>query len=180
MVSVAGVLLSGCGEVQICTLPQVLVAADSPQSMFRGVDYLGSDEAYHYFEYKKELARDIRFRVSRADYIPEEEWAYSRLWTRRQAFDYQEMILNITLEGDGFLYRIGNCEFRNPAEISAADWQKIRLINFPSKDRRLSRRAEQKVLPFLNHPGKVLMLSPVSGIRINPLVVSPGAGFGIR
>lgn len=177
-VSVAGVLLSGCGEVRTCTLPQVLVAADSPQSLFRGVDYLGSDEAYHYFDYKKELARDILFRVNRADYTPAEEWEYCRWRSRRKAFDYQEMILNICMDRDRFRYRIGNREFRAPAEIPSADWQKIRLVNLPSKDRRLSRRAEQVVLPFLKHPGKTLMRSPVSGMSINPLAESPGAGSG--
>ena len=54
-------LLCSCQkQVHTWTLHQALDYLDYPQTMSRGVDYLGSDADFHYFEHKLEMASDKR------------------------------------------------------------------------------------------------------------------------
>ena len=178
LVSIA--LLSGCSSVSTCTLPQVLEAVEVPSTMFRGVDYLGSDTDYHYFDYKRELSRDIRFRIRRSEYTPPEEWEYSRWWSKRQAFSYHGMVLDVVGENENeFRYRLAGRYYDSPADIPEPDRLRIRMVRLPSKLYAISRQARERVTPYLKHPDGILFLSPISHIGINPLLPQMGARKGV-
>lgn len=92
--SAAVALLVGClavGQAGCTCTVHTLSYADAdamvctPATMYRGTDYLGSDTAYHYFEYKRELTRDVRFRVSRADLTIDSPFVYSPHNPQRRA-----------------------------------------------------------------------------------------------
>lgn len=60
--------LSGCApQVRTSSYEDAARMVSTPSTMYRGTDYLGSDADFHYFEYKKELGKDTRFRIPRAD-----------------------------------------------------------------------------------------------------------------
>ena len=63
--------LSSCTqEVRTFSMAEAREYIASPQSMFRGIDYLGTKDGFHYFEYKREMARDSRFRIPQGEYSP--------------------------------------------------------------------------------------------------------------
>lgn len=161
-------VLSGCSSVPTYSLHQALESANFPSDMFLGVDYLGSDTAFHYFEYKRRLHRDIRFRIQRSEYTPKEQWNYCAWWPERRVFDYEKMILSIAEKGNRFEYRIGNFCYDSPGEIPYAVRQNIRLIYLPSKRTAVSRRALAQLKPYLKNSADIRFIAPISGIRFNP------------
>lgn len=66
------------------TLQEARDYLNTPTTLSRGVDYLGSDEEFHYFEHRLEIARDVRFRIRCTDgiYLPHETMPY-RSWARK-------------------------------------------------------------------------------------------------
>lgn len=85
----SALLLCSCQQqVETYTLQEArdfLTLADN--SMSRGIDYLGSDEEYHYFEVRREFALNPRFRISRDSglYDPTEIHPYHRWFPVRSA-----------------------------------------------------------------------------------------------
>lgn len=78
LILLSALLLCSCQQqVETYTLQEArdfLTLADN--TMSRGIDYLGSDEEYHYFEVRREFALDPRFRISRDSglYAPYHRW----------------------------------------------------------------------------------------------------------
>ena len=89
LILLSALLLCSClQQVETYTLQEArdfLALADN--TMSRGIDYLGSDEEYHYFEVRREFARDPRFRISRDSglYAPTEICPYHRWFPERSA-----------------------------------------------------------------------------------------------
>ena len=89
LILLSALLLCSClQQVETYTLQEArdfLALADN--TMSRGIDYLGSDEEYHYFEVRREFARDPRFRISRNSglYAPTEIRPYHRWFPERSA-----------------------------------------------------------------------------------------------
>lgn len=70
--------LSSCSqEIKTFSMAEAREYVASPQSMFRGIDYLGTKDGFHYFEYKREMARDSRFRIPQGEYSPQCTVEYS-------------------------------------------------------------------------------------------------------
>lgn len=70
--------LSSCSqEITTFSMAEAREYVTSPQSMFRGIDYLGTKDGLHYFEYKREMARDSRFRIPQGEYSPKCTVEYS-------------------------------------------------------------------------------------------------------
>lgn len=62
--SLSTILLSSCSPSEkTYTYAEAVALVNFPRSMYRGTDYLGSDEEYHYFEYRMELGDNTRFRI---------------------------------------------------------------------------------------------------------------------
>ncbi len=81
-------LLSCSPEPRTCTYAEAQERVNTPATMYRGTDYLGSDAEYHYFEYKMEASSDTRFRIPRADCPLPEPYSYSAWFPeRREAHD---------------------------------------------------------------------------------------------
>ena len=99
----AAVGMSSCQANQgTLSLAEARYYLSRPDMMSRGIDYLGSDAEFHYFEHKREMARDVRFRISVTEniYLPHETVPY-RSWfpERRDAYSLLKG-LNLTVDSD--------------------------------------------------------------------------------
>ena len=136
-----------------------------PSTMSRGVDYLGSDAGFHYFEHKQEIACDMRFRISLAEgiYLPHETMPYHSCFPeRRDAYDTIKG-LHLTIQSDFTCTLEGNT-YPNPAEVPAELWQKVGTVHFAEKRHHEAKQMEQRLAPYLRNTPAVRFTYPVSGL----------------
>ena len=105
-------LLCSCQQqVQTYTLREARDFLDmADNTMSRGINYLGSDEEYHYFEISRDFAIDPRFRIGKdtALYSPAETHPYHSWFPERTAAceKLKGLHLRIFDEPGGFIYQI--------------------------------------------------------------------------
>ena len=176
-------LLCSCQQqVKTYTLPEARDFLDmADNTMSRGIDYLGSDEEYHYFEIKREFARDPRFRISRdaALYPPAEIRPYHSWFPERSAAckELKGLCLNILDEPDGFHYRLKDKEYANPADIPASQWQHVRHVYLGHKSLTVSSSMRESIAPYLQGRTDIRYAGPTSSISPHqlPPTTFPGA-----
>ena len=86
----SAIMLCSCSPSEkTYTYAEAVALVNFPRSMYRGTDYLGSDEEYHYFEYRMELGDNTRFRIPVSALEISETFPYSA-W-RPQRRDAHEL-----------------------------------------------------------------------------------------
>lgn len=178
----SALLLCSCQQqVHTWSLPTALEYLDTPNSMSRGVDYLGSDADFHYFEHDIEMGSNVRFRISACEYTPVSQAPY-RSWFphRRQAsqeLGRLSLAIHSHYQDAGFTYWYMGKEFQNPAELPAESWQHIRCIHLPAKSVDINQAAKDAIRPYLPDFPKLHFIAPVSGLPAHMLDMQ-GAGHG--
>lgn len=176
-------LLCSCQQqVDTYTLQEARDFLDmADNTMSRGIDYLGSDEAYHYFEVRREFIRDPRFRISRdyALYTPAETRPYHSWLPERSPAckELKGIHLSILDKADGFCYRLEGKEYADPADIPARQWQHVRHVHLGHKAPSVSNRMRESIAPFLQGRTDIRYSGPISGIPVHQLPpgTAPGA-----
>lgn len=179
----SALLLCSCQQqVETYTLQEArdfLTLADN--TMSRGIDYLGSDEAYHYFEVRREFIRDPRFRISRDAtlYTPAETRPYHRWFPDRTAAckELKGLRLSIHDEPGGFIYQLEGKDYTSPADIPASQWQHVRLVYLGHKAPSVSNRMRESIAPYLQGRTDIRYTGPSSSIPPHqlPPTTFPGA-----
>ena len=178
----SALLLCSCQQqVETYTLQEARHFLDmADNTMSRGVDYLGSDAAYHYFEVRREFARDPRFRISRdsALYTPAETRPYHSWFPERSSAcrELKGLHLSILDEPDGFHYRLEDKEYANPADIPARQWQHVRHVYLGHKATTVSNRMQKSIEPYLQGRIDIRYSGPISSIPAHQL--PPGTSLG--
>ncbi len=172
----SALLLCSCQQqVDTYTLQEARDFLDmADNTMSRGIDYLGSDKAYHYFEVRREFVRDPRFRISRdyALYTPAETRPYHSWLPERSPAckELKGLHLSILDKADGFCYRLEGKEYANPADIPARQWQHVRHVHLGHKVLSVSNRMRQSIAPYLLGRTDIRYTGPTSGIQARVLV----------
>lgn len=140
-------------KVHTWSLLQTLEYLDFQRSMSRGVDYLGSDADFHYFEHKLEMAPDVRFRINRIDeFTPSSPMPYRAWFPDRLPVDDEldalSLIIHQDIQPGKFTYWYKGKKIEDPAAISTDILQTIRRIRLPSK---LADINEQALKPIRHH-----------------------------
>lgn len=138
---------------------------ETPRSMSRGVDYLGSDARFHYFEHKLEMARDVRFRIPVAEeiYAPCETMPY-RSWLPERRDAYTELLgLSLTIDPDSSC-KLNGTRYATPAEIPAALWPKVGRVHFNDKRWPTITRLKHELQPYLRNSPEVRFTHATSGL----------------
>ena len=150
-------LLCSCQqEPMTCTWAEARDYLETPRSMSRGVDYLGSDARFHYFEHKLEMARDVRFRISTAEeiYAPYETMPY-RSWFPERRDAYTALLgLSLSISTDSGCVLNGT-RYTTPAEIPPDLWPKVGRVHFDTKSPQDIRRLEQELQPYLKNAPRI-------------------------
>lgn len=150
----SALFLCSCQQkVHTWTLLQTLEYLDFQRSMSRGVDYLGSDADFHYFEHKLEMAPNVRFRIDRiAEYTPSTPMPYRAWFPDRLPVDDELDALSLIIHQDSqpgkFTYWYKGKKIEDPSAISTDILQTIRRIRLPSK---LADINEQALKPIRHH-----------------------------
>lgn len=182
----SALFLCSCQQkVHTWTLLQTLEYLDFQRSMSRGVDYLGSDADFHYFEHKLEMAPDVRFRINRIDeFTPSSPMPYSAWFPDRLPVDDELDALSLIIHQDSqpgkFTYWYKGKKIEDPAAISTDILETIRRIRLPSK---LADINEQALKPIRHHLENKLDADfsvPTSGLppwllKIRGIRAQPGA-----
>lgn len=172
----SALLLCSCQQqVDTYTLQEARDFLDmADNTMSRGIDYLGSDKAYHYFEVRREFVRDPRFRISRdyALYTPAETRPYHSWLPERSPAckELKGLHLSILDKADGFCYRLEGKEYANPADIPARQWQHVRHVYLGHKSLTVSSCMRQSIAPYLQGRTDIRYTGPTSGIPARVLV----------
>ncbi len=180
----SALFLGSCQQqVHTWSLPTALEYLDTPNSMSRGVDYLGSDADFHYFEHERELCRNVRFRISANEYTPVSRMPYRSWFPQRRQASQELSRLSLTIhfkhQGTGFTYWYMGKEFQNPAELPAESWQYISCIHLPAKSADSNQAAKDAIRPYLPDSPKLHFIAPVSGLPAHMLKMQgPGHGPG--
>ena len=140
-------------KVHTWSLLQTLEYLDFQRSMSRGVDYLGSDADFHYFEHKLEMAPDVRFRIDRIDeFTPSSPMPYRAWFPDRLPVDDEldalSLIIHQDIQPGKFTYWYKGKKIEDPAAISTDILQTIRRISLPSKHPDIN---EQALKPIRHH-----------------------------
>lgn len=175
-----GLVLTGCeNHVGSLTLPAAADYMQSPDTMYRGLDYLGTADGYHYFEKKREMAADVRFRVPEAQYTPPQTFAY-RSWFPRRAdvsAEWANMVLTIHREAPHSC-RLGAKYYRSPSEVPAHMWRAVRVVVLPGKTEADCASAKAALVQYLKGNQQVTYYHPLSSLP--PFLLQPqlraGAG----
>lgn len=165
--ALAAFTLTACSQKVISVpLQDALTTTHTAHSMYRGVDYLGTADGYHYFEIKKELAGDIRFRVSATEYTPKQQIPYRAWFPQRIGVEteWANMVLGIWEHDNHYRYIIAGQVYHHPAEIPTHAWAAIRVVNLPSKQTRINNRAIATITPYLPKQQKIYYYPAISGI----------------
>ena len=181
----SALLLCSCQQqVETYTLQEArdfLTLADN--TMSRGIDYLGSDEEYHYFEVKREFALDPRFRISRDAtlYTPAETRPYHRWFPDRTAAckELKGLRLSIHDEPGGFIYQLEGKDYTSPADIPASQWQHVRHVYLGHKSLTVSSSMRESIAPYLQGRTDIRYSRPISGIPASQLLETPRSGNGV-
>lgn len=169
-------LLCACQQqVKTCTLQEAREFLDmSDNTMSRGINYLGSDEEFHYFEIKREFALDPRFRISKdyALYTPAETRPYHSWFPERTdaCKELKGLHLNILDEPGGFVYQLEGTDYTSPADIPASRWQHVRHVYLGHKSLTVSSCMRQSIAPYLQGRTDIRYTGPTSGIPARVLV----------
>ena len=153
-----------------CTWAEARDYLETPQSMSRGVDYLGSDARFHYFEHKLEMARDVRFRISTAEeiYAPYETMPY-RSWFPERRDAYAALLgLSLSVNPDSSCELDGH-PYKSPADIPAALWPRISRVHFNDKSSHTIRRLKQELQPYLRNAPHVRYTHATSSLPLHLL-----------
>ena len=176
-------LLCSCQQqVETYTLQEARHFLDmADNTMSRGVDYLGSDAAYHYFEVRREFARDPRFRISRdsALYTPAETRPYHSWFPEHTAAckELKGLRLSIHDEPGGFIYQLEGKDYTSPADIPASQWQHVRHVYLGHKSLTVSCSMRESIAPDLQGRTDIRYTGPTSSIPPHqlPPTTFPGA-----
>lgn len=138
---------------------------ETPRSMNRGVDYLGSDDRFHYFEHKLEMARDVRFRISTAEeiYAPYETMPYRSWFPERRDAHTELLGLSLTINPDCGC-TLNGTPYKTLAEIPAELWSKVSRVHFNDKSLEGIRRLKQELRPYLKNAPRVRYIHSTSGL----------------
>lgn len=144
-------LLASCQQEPVTyTWAEARKYLETPRSMARGVDYLGSDTRFHYFEHKLEMARDKRFRISTAEEIfaPYETMPY-RSWFPERRDAYAALLgLSLSVSPDSSC-ELDDHPYKSPADIPAALWPRISRVHFNVKNIHRIHQLKQELQPYL-------------------------------
>ena len=165
-------LLCACQQDRgILTLQQARTYLNTPESVSRGVDYLGSDEEFHYFEHKRATARNVRFRISCAEgiYAPYETMPYHRWFPERRDAYTTIMGLHLTIHPD-FSCSVEGCTYANPAAVPAEIRAKVGTIHLTDKRLNKMKQWEQYLAPYKNNTPAVRFSYPGSGFFSPPML----------
>lgn len=163
-------LLCACQQkVHTWSLLQTLEYLDFQQSMSRGVDYLGSDADFHYFEHKLEMAPNVRFRIDRiAEYTPSTPMPYRAWFPDRIPVEDELSSLSLIILHDNqpgkFVYWYKGKKIENPSAISTDILQTIRRICLPSKHADINEQALQPIRHHLENKIDADFSIPTSGL----------------
>ena len=150
-----------------------------PDMMSRGVDYLGSDTEFHYFEHKRDLARDVRFRISVSEgiYSQQETMPY-RSWFPDRRDAYKELKGLILIVFPDLSCGIDGTFYASPAEVPAELWPKVVIVHITDKRSKEARKMEQQIAPYLKGSPNVRYIYPLSGLPayLLPFGISPSTG----
>lgn len=143
---------------------------NNPTTLSRGVDYLGSDAEYHYFEHKLEAARNVRFRISHAEgvYLPHETMPYHSCFPERRDAYKTIKGLHLIIHPD-FTCQVEGRTYPGPAEVPAELWQKVGTVLFTEKRLNAAKQQEERLAPYLKNTPAVLFTYPISGLPANLL-----------
>lgn len=173
-------LLSACQqEPMTCTWAEARDYLETPASMNRGVDYLGSDARYHYFEHRLEIARDVRFRIAMTEgiYEPNETMPY-RSWFPERRDAYTDLLgLHLTINPDSSCMLNGT-RYKTPAEIPAELWPEVGRVHFNDKRWPVITRLRQELQPYLRNTPEVRITHATSGLPPHLLQQGEHAGPG--
>ena len=166
----SALLLCSCQQqVHTWSLNQALEYINFQQTVSRGVDYLGSDAGFHYFEHKKALGNDVRFRISTSEnYAPGSPMPY-RAWFPDRTPAYGELdalCLNIHYDSRNgtFVYWYKGKKLENPAAIPTEILQSVRLIFLPDKRADINEQALQPIRQHLENKIDADFSAPTSGL----------------
>ena len=162
----AAVGLSSCYKnMGALSLAEARSYLNQPDTMSREVNYLGSDADFHYFEHKREIARDVRFRISVTEniYLPHETVPY-RSWfpERRDAYSLLKG-LNLTVDSD-LSCMIEGKPYASPAAVPGELWSKVGTVHFCDKRYDEAKLMEQQLAPYLQKSPHVHYSYLLSGV----------------
>lgn len=167
----AAVGLSSCHkDMGTLSLSDARNYLNRPDTLSRGVDYLGSDAEFHYFEHKREAARDVRFRISVSEgiYLPHETVPYrSRFPERRDA--YSAIKGKMLLMNPDMSCMIEGKTYASPAAVPAELWPELSAVYFNDKRYNETKLMEQQLAPYLKSSPQVRYVYPLSGIPSHPV-----------
>lgn len=179
-------LLCSCQQqVQTYTLREARDFLDTADNtMSRGIDYLGSDEEYHYFEISRDFAIDPRFRIGKdtALYSPAETHPYHSWFPERTAAceKLKGLHLRIFDEPGGFIYQLEGKDYSSPADIPANQWQHVRHVYLEHKSLPVSSKMQESIVPYLQGRTDIRFHgSPINGIPASQLLETPRSGNGV-
>lgn len=164
------------------TLQEAREHLNTPTTLSRGVDYLGSDEEFHYFEHRLEIARDVRFRIRCTDgiYLPHETMPY-RSWCPERRDAYRTIAgLHLTIHPD-FSCEAEGRTYSSPATVPAELWPRVGTVHFPDKRHNETKQMEQQLEPYLKNTPAVRFTYPISGLSPHELLPTNNAeGNGLN
>lgn len=159
-------LLCSCQQEPVTyTWAEARKYLETPRSMSRGVDYLGSDTRFHYFEHKLEMARDECFRISTEEeiYAPCETMPY-RSWFPERRDAYTELLgLSLFINPDSSCVLNGT-QYTTPAEIPTELWSEVGRVHFNAKSLQDIRLLKQKLQPYLKNSPHARYTHATSGL----------------
>ena len=155
-----------CRQYATLSMPDALHYMEMGDSMYRGLDYLGTSDGYHYFEKQRELAADVRFRVPEGEYTPAQVIPYHSCFTQRVdvSAEWSDMVMHIIPQGKQFNYAIGGKNYNNAAAVPQHLWKSVRVVVLPYKIESLNAPAVASVSLYLENNQHVLLKTPISGL----------------
>ena len=175
-------LSSCCQQYTTLSVHDALLYMDMGDSMYRGLDYLGTSDGYHYFAKRRELAADVRFRVPESEYFPVQVFPYRSCFTQRVdvSAEWSDMVMHIIPQGKQFNYAVGGMCYDSAAVVPKQLWKKLRTVMLPYKLESLNAPAEASLVPYLSKNQQVIFKTPMSGLPacMLPKQVSERAGDG--
>ena len=183
LILLSALLLCSCQQqVDTYTLQEARDFLDmADNTMSRGIDFLGSDEEYHYFEVRREFALNPRFRISRdaTPCTPRQKPAPTTAGypNTPACKELKGMHLSIHDEPGGFIYQLEGKDYTSPADIPASQWQHVRLVYLGHKAPSVSNRMRESIAPYLQGRTDIRYTGPTSSIPPHqlPPTTFPGA-----
>ena len=159
-------LSSCCQQYTTLSVHDALLYMDMGDSMYRGLDYLGTSDGYHYFAKRRELAADVRFRVPESEYFPVQVFPYRSCFTQRVdvSDEWSDMVMHIIPQGKQFNYAVGGMCYDSAAVVPKQLWKKLRTVMLPYKLESLNAPAEASLVPYLSKNQQVIFKTPMSGL----------------